>query len=233
MSIMALIACAKKTEGEILMIIKFSKMSFFLGESVPAEVSYKNDTEEKIVIENPAKSLDVILHLLDSLNGEDLNYTLGKIEVTVMDKTADHYAKSLPPREMLTLEPNSAFTFTTDLSERLYLRPGDFTCYLQEGEKESNRVTISVKYKRESVIPLVQIARDPNMIYGRREWAGDWLKKLYPRFQFELPYDEDPPDVRKKKEEQISVKVAEFLSWWQENSNNPKIDTLLLQAETL
>lgn len=230
---MALIACAKKTEGEILMMIKFSKMSYFLGESIPAEVNYKNDTGEKIVIENPAKSLDVILHLLDSLNGEDLNYTLGKIEVTVMDKTADQYAKSLPPKETLTLEPNSAITFTTNLNERLYLRPGNFTCYLQEGEKESNRISISVKYKRESVVPLIQIARDSNMVYGRREWASDWLKKLYPRFQFELPYDEDSPDMRKKKEEQIRVKVAEFLSWWQENGNDPKIDTLLLQAETL
>lgn len=233
MAIMALIACAKKTEGEILMIIKFSKKSFFLGESIPAEVSYKNDTGERIVIEDPAKSLDVIMHLLDLSNDEDLNYTLGKIEVTVMDKTADQYAKSLPPKDTLTLEPNSAITFTTDLNERLYLRAGDFTCYLHEGEKESNRISISVKYKRESIVPLIQIARDANMVYGRREWASDWLRKLYPRFELDLPYDEDSPDVRKKKEEQISVKVAEFLSWWQENSNNPKIDTLLLQAETL
>ncbi|MEP0828842.1 MAG: hypothetical protein HRF51_10010 [bacterium] len=215
------------------MIIKFNKMSFFLGESIPAEVSYTNDKGEKIVIENPAKSLNVTMHLLDSSNGEDLNYTLGKIEVTVMDKTADQYAKSLPAKEMLTIEPNSSITFTTDLNERLYLRPGDFVCYLQEGEKESNRISISVKYKRESVVPLIQIARDSNMVYGRREWAGDWLRKLHPGFQLDLPYDEDTPDVRKEKEKQISLKVAEFLSWWQENRNNPQMDTLLLQAESL
>lgn len=215
------------------MLIKFGKTSYYLGESIPAEINYMNSTSEKILVENPAKSLDINLHMLDSASGEGFNYTLGQTETLVIDKASDRYVTTVPKKELVTIPPDSGISFKSDLNERLYLRPGNFICYLTEGEKESNRVALAVHYQRESVIPLVQVARDPNMIYGRREWAGDWLRKLYPGFQLDLPYDEDTPDVRKEKEKQISLKVAEFLSWWQENRNNPQMDTLLLQAESL
>jgi len=230
--VMAFIACASKTEGENSMLIKFKKTSFYFGESVPVEIDYWNRGPDKITIANPAKSFEIYMHVLDSTTLEDLNYTMGRIEVTVMDKAGDQYAKSVPPQEVIAIAPDSFTSFSTDPNERLYLHPGNFICYLTEGEKESNRVSISVKYQRESVVPLIQIARDSSMIYGRREWAADWLKKIYPGFQLDLPYDEDTPEVKKEKEKQITVKVAEFLSWWQENKDSPKLDTLLLQAET-
>lgn len=213
------------------MLIEFSKMSFYLGESIPAEIVYRNETAEKIVIEDPAKSFEISMHALDSATIEDLNYTMGQIEVTVMDKAADQYSKSTPPKEMVTLEPGSAVSFSSDLNDRLYLYPGEFTCYLTEGPAESNRLKITVRFTRESVMTLVRIARDTEMGYGRREWAMDWLRRIYSRFELNLPYDEDTPEVKKEKELHNSAIIAEFLKWWNENSDSSETDTLLRKAE--
>jgi len=47
-------------------------MSFYLGEAMPAEINYKNkDFGRKIVVENPAKSFEIYMHVLDSASQEE------------------------------------------------------------------------------------------------------------------------------------------------------------------
>lgn len=214
------------------MLLKFSKMTYNLGESVMAEISYKNETSEKVTMQNPAKSFDILMRALDSTSKEELNYTMGKIEVTVMDKSADQYAKSTPQKKMVTIEKDSSITFSSDLNDRLYLHPGDFVCLLKEGTLESNPVAISVRFTRESILPLTQIAKDVNMSFGRREWAADWLQKIYAKLKLNLPLDEDAPEIRKEKESYNGAMIAEFMNWWHDNQNSDKLEILIRNANT-
>ncbi len=228
--IIPFVACADKMEGEDLMLMKFSNTIYNLGETVPAEIQYRNNTSAQIKMENPAKSFEIIMHVFDSTNSEELNYTMGKIQVTVMDKAADQYSKSIPPKEMVTIEADSSLNFVSDLNDRLYLHPGSFTCWVAEGDSVSNKVTIVVRFMRESVPPLTQTLRDVDASYGRREWAMGLLQKIYPRLKLDLPYDEDSPAVRKEKESKISAMVAEFINWWHDNQNSDKIEMLIQSA---
>ncbi len=231
-AIAAFAACGAKMEGEISMVIKFSKTSFYLGESVPAEIHYKNNASKKVVIENPAQSFEIIMHVFDSTRNEELNYTMGKIQITVMNKSADQYSKSIPPKEMVTIEANSYLNFISDLNDRLYFHPGSFTCWLSEGDSVTNKVTIAIRFARESVLPMIQLARDTDTSYGRREWAMNWLQKIYPKLKLDLPYDEDAPEIKKEKESYNGATIAEFINWWHDNQNSDKVEVLIQNANS-
>ncbi|MCJ7604149.1 MAG: hypothetical protein MUO63_21950 [Desulfobulbaceae bacterium] len=199
------------------MKIKVSKPTYSLGEAIIAEIVYENPTTMPQQLENPSKSFDVVMHVVGARNKEDLNYTMGTMGVTIIDKATDRYVLTQPAKEQIEIDPATSFQFTSDLNNRLYLRPGKFDCFLTDSDKESNHLTITILFDNTAVDYLYALALDPQQIYGRREWAMDWLRKLYPEFRLDLPLDEDPAEVRVRKEAANKVIGEKFFQWWQDN----------------
>ena len=211
------------------MKIKFSKPVYSLGEEIAAEIVYDNPTTVPLKLENPSKSFDVVMHVVDSKNKEDLNYTMGTMTVTLIDKATDQYVLAQPPKEQMEIAPATAFQFTSDLNNRLYLRPGKFDGFLTDGGKESNHVAITILFDNPAVDHLFALARDPQEGYGRREWAMDWLRQIYPEFKLALPLEDDPAGVRAQKEASNQVVIEKFFHWWQENKRNINVAKIVAQ----
>ena len=201
--------------GDLSMNIRFKNSTFVLGEPVPAEVVYSNITEAAIHISDPSQSLEVLMHLVDKDSKEDMNYTMGEVKATVLDSGADQYALDVPVVPEIQISAASEFRFDTDLNNRLYLRPGKFDSYLTDPDGESNHVEILIEYTNTSVEYLIRYAMDHNQTYGRREWAMEWIQKIYPNFKLELPYAETTTEEKAKYEAYNNEKYREFSAWWE------------------
>jgi len=151
------------------MKIKLSKLTYSLSEAIVMDIDYENKTTELITIEDPSKSLDVIMHVVDSKTNEDMSYTMGTIDVTIIDRQTDQYALSEPIVERIDISPEDSFHFTSDLNERLYLSPGKFDCFLTDQDAESNHLFATILFDNASVDTLYAIAIDPHQRYSRRE----------------------------------------------------------------
>lgn len=209
------------------MLIKLSKPTFFLGESIPVEITYENGTSETVVMHDPSKSFDVLMHLIDMKTNEDMNYTMGKVIVTDIDKASGQFVLVEPPKEQIEIIPNSSFVFTSDLNDRLYLQPGEFDCFLTDNDKESNHIKISVKLTKVSVDNLFKLAQKKETDYSRREWAMESLQVIYPGFKLKLPLENDPENIKTQKEIANTQIYNEFTEWWNNNKNAKYIEELL------
>lgn len=207
--------------------IKLSKPTFFLGESVSAEFIYTNNKSEAIVIDNPSKSYDVSMHVVDISNKEDLSYTTGKPVVTDIDRASGQYVLTNPPKEQIKIAARSSFKFISDLNEKLYLRPGGYDCYLTDHAIESNHLKISIKLTASSVEHLLEVVQNKEAGYSRREWAMEFLQKLRPSFKLTLPLENDPADVKTQKESNNTASCHEFSAWWHSNMNSQHVKGLL------
>ena len=224
-------SCPRGMEGEPAMFIEFSETSYDLGKSTPVNITYENPGANGIVMENPSKSLYVTMHVVDTKTQEDMSYSMGKIEVTDIDSASGQYALVEPPNEEIQIEPKSSFTFTSDVNSRLYLRPGEFECVLiDHDDEESNRAQITIEFTKESVPDLLELARDENQDYGRREWAMDWLQELYPEFKLNLSLEDDSDYIKKQNEVCNKVIYDAFVEWWNENKDTEQMEELLKLA---
>ena len=200
-----------------------------LGEPIEVAVAISNDDDRVLALDDPRTSQSVTAHLLDSRTNEDMSYTMGKLDVTTFGE--DQYALVIPKSEVVEIAPRAAFDFTTDANERLFLRPGTFQVFVTDdgdgGEVKSNELRLRIEITRESIPHLLALAQDMERDYGRREWAMDWLAKLYPAFRLELP----PPDAQAASRERMEARnraiYADFTAWWQENEHTPAVDALL------
>jgi hypothetical protein len=211
------------------MFIKFAKEHFEVGDSIPAEVIFVNTTANPVNLkEDPQTSIDLVMHAVNAKTGEDLNYSMGKIETTPFGH--DKFAMTVPKKEKFEIGAKSFISFTTDLNERLYLTPGTYECYLVNYLVEkSNKVTLFVSLTPTSVFYLLKTAVDERSSYGKREWAYDWLRKIDPHFQLQLTVDDDTP-LRKKEKIAFNEKAyATFTKWWTKNHNTAEMAELLRQ----
>lgn len=225
-----LMSCAAQVEGESMMKIEVSKTAFDLGESIPIKVIFDNPTDAPVKREDPSRSLEVIMHATDTGSQEELSYSMGKIEVTTIEGEGDQYAISQPQVDTIEIAPDSSFSFVSDLHERLYLRPAEFDCFVSNPDIESNHVTLTVNFTRESVRLLLETVRNIEAGYSRREWAMDWLRQLQPEFELKLPLDEDSAEFKAQCETDNSPVYERFSAWWSENRDSAEIDSLLAQA---
>jgi hypothetical protein len=208
--------------GELSMNISFTKTTFVLGEPIPAEVVYSNTAKATVNLPDPSQSLDVIMHVVNKESQEDLNYTMGEVKATVLDSAADQYALDVPVVPEIKISAASEFRFDIDLNSRLYLRPGEFDCFLTDPDGESNHMEIVIEYTKTSVDYLIPYAMDQNQTYGRREWAMEWIQKIYPNFDLKLPDEETGAEQKVQFEKYNNEKYNEFLAWWE--SYKDKID---------
>ena len=222
--------CANKMKGDLSMFIKVNKTSYNLGEPILVEISYENSSAENIIIENPSKSINVEMHVLDLMTREDMSYFMGKLETTVIDKASDQYATALPPIEEIEIKSGSSFLFTTDPNDNLYLRRGEFLCFMTDHDKKSNEIYLSIQYTKKSIAYLLKLARDNNMSYGRREWAMEWLQPLYPNFKLKLSLEEDSDDIKVQNETHNKSIYEEFLNWWDDKKDSVNIEEVLKQS---
>jgi hypothetical protein len=209
------------------MLISLEKTAFDLGEGIPVQVSFENPTAAAIVREDPSKSLDVEMHLVDSRTEEDLSYLMGKVETTPIDKSTGEYAMVMPPEEEIEIEAGSSFVFTTDVNENAFLHPGDFLCFLDEYEEPSNSIRLSIRLSYKSVDLLLAVAGDENEEGGRREWAGEYLQELNADFELLLPLEEDCEAVREEKEVRNRRACQDFLAWWQDSRDGEEVEERL------
>lgn len=212
------------------MKLKFKKTVYILGESIPVEIIFENSTSAKIIIENPERSFDIIMHLFDTIKKEEMNYTMGQVESTVFNKAENQYAIVIPPKQEIEIGPKSSFAFTSNVNNRLFLYPGQFECFLTDHEtKQSNSVEISIVYTKESVKYLFELSKDIHQSYGRREWAMEWLQKLYGNFKLYLSVDDDNQETIMKNEEHNKILYNEFMNWWNDNKDSIKIKGLFTE----
>lgn len=213
------------------MQIKLSDTSYPLAKPLPVEITYDNPTGQVLVVDNPVKSLFVEMHLVDLRTKEDHSYTMGKVVTTTFRGDQDRYALVKPVPEALSIAPGSAFVFTSDPNERLYLRPGKFDCFLTDAAGESNHLELTIELTRESVVTLFAIAREPKQGYSRREWAMDWLQKIHSEFRLELALPDDPPQKAAQDEADNAVVYAGFATWWSQHEHGADMDERLKRVK--
>jgi hypothetical protein len=209
--------CGTGKELQGLMTLKFSKEIFEFGDSIPAEIIFVNTSSDVLVLkENPQKSIDLVMHAVDLKTAEDLNYSIGKPEVSRFGD--DKFALAVPIKEKFEIQPKSLFSFVSDLNSRLYLTPGRYDCFLVNYLVEkSNKTTLMISFSPGSVSYLLKTSVDEREGYGKREWAYDWLKKINPQFELHLTMDGDSNDQRKTKTAFNERSYAQFRKWWEEN----------------
>lgn len=199
------------------MEISFQKASYVLGEPIPVQVRYRNETRETVRIDNPEKSTGVFMHAVYQPTGEDLSYPMVPEDHIVLEPGTDEYVLSTPPVEKIEIPPGEALMFSTDLNQRVYLRRGKFDCVLTDNDVESNHVEIEIVSTRETVDYLLAYARDPNQEYGRREWAMEWLQKIDPNFELKLSDPSDSDEVKAANEARNQANIDAFTRRWNQN----------------
>jgi hypothetical protein len=214
-------------EGNPKMFIKFSKDNFEFGESSLCEIIFVNTSSEPVNLqEDPKKSVDLLMHAVNISTKEDLNYSIGKMDVRNFGK--DQFAVAVPIKEPFEIAPRSMYFFKTDLNNELYLSPGIYECSLVNYMVEkSNAVVICIIFTTASVKILARTAVDERAGYARREWAYDWLKKIDPELQLHLTNDSDSDAQKKDKITFNQQSYLKFLNWWEENSKKEKYQELI------
>jgi|WetSurMetagenome_2_1015567.scaffolds.fasta_scaffold94054_2 hypothetical protein len=212
------------------MFLKFSKDIFEFGDSIPAEIIFVNTSNDILVLkENPQKSIDLVMHAVDLKTAEDLNYSIGKPEVSRFGD--DKFALAVPIKEKFEIQSKSLFSFVSDLNNRLYLAPGKYDCFLVNYLVEkSNKTTLTISFTPGSVSYLLKTSVDEREGYGKREWAYDWLKKINPQLELHLTTDGDSDDQRKTKIAFNERAYAQFRKWWEENQ---KTETMVKKIQQL
>jgi len=201
------------------MFIKFSKETYEFGDSIPTEIIFVNTSDQpKTLPQDPSKSIDLRVHAVNRKTGEDLNYQVGKIQVTSAGET---FALAVPVPEETVISPKSMLSFSSDLNDRLYLSPGEYECRLTNYRvDESNRVRIAVHLTPAGYLYLLKTAIDARQSYGRREWAQDWLKKMQPDIELRLSQDTDA-EAKKQADSAFNEKAyGKYRQWWDENHNS-------------
>ena len=212
-----------------VMHIKLNKSSYFLGEPIPVKVCFTNSSKETMVLENPSKSADVILHLIDLGDQQDHFYYMQQTQVLITDPKKDQYVTIEPPKEQISIAPSLSFEFTTDANDRLYLQPGTYNCFLTDSNSRSNQVEIKIEFNQHSVDHFFILAQDNDLSYGRRDWAMKAIQQIYPRFKLNLSTENDPEDNKEKKEAGNIPVYQEFAEWWKKNKDTKEIKNLFNQ----
>lgn len=186
-----------------------------MGKPLPLDITLANPDSRALVIEDPAQSLDIEIHLVYKPTGEDLSFTMGKVTSTQIG-SVDQYALEVPVPKPKSIAPGASLSIKPDANSRLFLRPGDYDAFVTHKDSESNHVPLKVELTRESVALLFATARDPQMPYSRREWAGDWLVRLYPQFRPSLSPPSESAAQRAQREAGNQPLYQRFAEWWRE-----------------
>ena len=197
-----------------------------LAKPLPLEITLANPGSTPLSLDDPAQSLDLEMHLVDKGTGEDLSFTMGKISSTPLGG-GDRYAVEVPVPKPTTIAPGASLAVRPDANARLYLRPGDYEVFVTHKQARSNPVPVKIEMTRESVALLFATARDPQMPYSRREWASDWLARLYPAFRPSLALPTDAAAVRAQQEAGNQPLYQRFAEWWREQQAAPGLDERL------
>jgi hypothetical protein len=219
---------AKRPTGQPTMHIRISAgaETYAMGLPIPVAVSLANDGDQPFVGEAPDSSMAVEYHQLDARTKEDLSYAMGKLTTTNFGP--DQYALVTPVPKRLELAPHTAHDFTTDPNQRLYQRPGRYEAFVtMERVGKSNSIPLTISFTRASVAPLFALARDATAEYGRREWAADWLARLYPGFRIKLAAPDASEPVRTQLEADNHAVYDAFQRWWHAHESDPQLDAQL------
>ncbi len=197
-----------------------------LGKPLPLEVTLGNPGSSPLAIDDPAQSLDIEYHFIDQQTREDLSFTPGRITTTIIG-SVDEYAIELPTPKPVTIPPGGSLNVKADANLRLFLRPGDYQAFVTHQGSESNRVPVKVAFTRDSVSVLFATAHDPQMSYGRREWAAERLARLFPAFRLSLPLPDAPADARAQQEAANQAVYVKFAEWWRDQLQMADLDERL------
>jgi hypothetical protein len=213
---LAVSACASEKGRKSSMLIRFPKKSFEFGDAIPAEIIFVNTSDSpKTLPQDPRKSIDLQVHAVNRKTGEDLNYLVGKIQVT---NAGGMSALTVPVPEEIVIAPKGMLSFSSDLNDRLYLSPGEYECRLTNySVEESNRARISVHLTPAAYLHLLKTSIDVRQSYDRREWAQDWLKKMQPEIDLRLGLDTDAEAKRHADSAFNEKAYAKYRQWWEEN----------------
>lgn len=197
-----------------------------LGKPLPLDITLANPGSSPLVIDDPAQSLDIEMHMVYKPTGEDLSFTMGKVTTTQFG-SVDEYAIEVPPPRPKSIAPGASLAIKPDANARLYLRPGDYDVFVTHKDSESNHVPLKVELTRESVALLFATARDSQMPYSRREWASDWLARLYPAFRPSLSLPDEAAAQRAQREAGNQALYQRFAEWWREQQTSAQLDERL------
>lgn len=197
-----------------------------LGRPLPLDITLANPGSSPLVIEDPAQSLDIEVHMVYKPTKEDLSFTIGKYSTTQLGG-GDRYAIDVPRPKPTSIAPGANLNIKPDANTRLFLRPGDYDVFVTYKDSESNHVPMKVQLTRETVSMLLATARDPQMPYSRREWASDWLARLYPDFRPSLSPPNDSPAQRTQREAGNQPLYQRFAEWWREQQATDGLDERL------
>ncbi len=207
---------AKKIE------IRLCENDYMVGTLASIEVIYANGKNREISFRDPAKTWEVMLHIIGEKDEILQRLPFGKI----IRKT-NHFGLIRTLKEdadTITLMPGKQYKFKYDIHPGfLYIfHPGKYTFVVVDRADDavtytSNKIEVPVYFKMDSIPNLLNIVSNGDYTYESRLFCLEWLKKFDP--DLDLNFKE--PD----KEEIISnkTKIEKFKIWWEENKNNEEI----------
>jgi len=202
------------------MNIYLKKQSYNLGEPIPVDIVYRNNSSKEKSLDDPSNSLNVSIHMVDEKNKEDFNYSMGQATTTIFNEDEDQYAVEIPIQKSITIAPMSSYQFQSDLNKRLFLRPGTFDCFLTDGDSQSEHKKITIIFKEPALSYLIAFAMDEKQEYSRREWAMEWIQEVNPAFVLKLPNENTPNNTAKEYERFNQQRYKEFVLWRKSKTSN-------------
>jgi len=216
------------------MITADVRQSYVFGQAAEVTVRYRNDGADNWSLQTPDDSPDVMVYYATSEQmGNPNGYRLGKKGVVFLEApdgsvTTTYFIRDLPN---ILIKPGEQHVLTTDICEAWTgaMVPETWFLWVEDVREEliSETVQFQMLFTGESVDILLGIAKDIGERRSKRRWHAEWLRKFRPDMRLVWPRDDDPPEVKTRKEAVIQNRLEGFETFWSKEKDSPTVERIL------
>ncbi|HJX52127.1 MAG TPA: hypothetical protein VJ801_05115 [Polyangia bacterium] len=217
-------------------LIRLPKLDFVLGEPVPLEAEFLNDSARRVFREDPSHSPKTIVRIetTGSSPAQSLTYSLSGKWGGVSWNGSGPY-----PVPEVAIAPGTALHRTTDILGNILAshspgsyRPGRYVCWVEDRRGRSNRLVFNVQYTQDSIPALLQILKDSKASSWRRQWAGGWLSRAAPPrwsglFTGSMPWTFVSKTDVARAERDLKKNLGAFESWYRGAKDSDEIRKII------
>jgi hypothetical protein len=202
--------------------LHYSKDSVILGEEIQFFVTYNNNSSSPDTFRDPAKTWEVMLEVTKLSDSSVDRLPFGKMFVkTSQQGIVSQYAE---PAEEIVIKPKDKYLFVPDTYKKHLniFGPGEYRLRVidrtsDEETLSSNEIKFAVEVTESSVEYLMEIFSDESQSLDNRDFAGKWIKSLYPDFSYEM---ENLTDDQKKTNAQ---NIGKIRIWRESHPDDPEL----------
>ncbi len=222
----------EQKEPKLKIVLEAESREYLFTAPLGIKVTYENISPVQLSLKDPNNVWET--HLVTLYQGQENDEVFGKIEQTHPNAETSRYVE--PEALVINIPVGGTYQFEADAAVRFYslLHPGPMVIKIRDVSDddltlESNSVSITVRFKNESVGRLMAIVGDEMQPVEYRTWAAGWLKKVNEDFSPSFAYDEAPDDIKEKSRASINEALGKFRSWWVTFENSDASQRLLIE----